>query len=278
MLLLLVICLGSQLDPSIRERGEAILSAYESNREALGRYGSIRFRLQSGEISNADRLPAAQLARASYQATGKGAGFLAFEGAKRRCDYLYPNPEIARWMKVTGPNQFSLKLRSFRILADDATTLLDLPGLNMDKVTELHTAKLDGPEKADQYLRSLPLALGARDPGAYDLGRALRAALRSAGEHRLDAIAIDSSLGQPLLKITLGSDNYEMKSEYWIDLERGAIPVLYRYVELEGSLHWQIVLDDLRFVGGRGWLPFRQVVFAAFLNAAEPQPSRSLQE
>ena len=65
--------------------------------------------------------------------------------------------------------------------------------------------------------------------------------------------------GRDVVRLTFSAAT--MRRDYWVDVERGAIALQMHNADLEDKLLFQINEDDLRQVGGRGWLPYHTTIF-----------------
>ncbi len=107
-----------------------------------------------------------------------------------------------------------------------------------------------------------PLSLGQPDCRRLDnLGRRLLDAIDGGTDMQISVV--DASLdfeNHKVAKITLASSTEEI--DYWIDLERGAIPlkIVERVAPQANASGYQAIyyLDDIRLIPGRGWLPYRE--------------------
>ena len=73
------------------------------------------------------------------------------------------------------------------------------------------------------------------------------------------------------MKIIFKNDAEGLTYFAWVDLECGAIPRLTYIFNKEGKLQEAEVLQDIRFVGGRGWFPFNAFTF---IQNIPPVPNR----
>jgi hypothetical protein len=238
----------------------SIRTAYAANRESLAKHGSMTFRFADGQVpARAVREPddyrTLEWSRASVLR-----GFYAFDGPLARYDHVYPPDEIVRRRVKVGDGTWQSGISSYRSLTNGRVTLKDNVSVGRDDKTVLHTPYVKpGTELFYQFL-DVPLSPGATAWGRYDLGLQLSQTGSHPGQWKVlsaDAANLD---GVEVLKLVLGGPP-GVRLTYWVDLERGAIPRRILLVAPGNPWSWQQINEDLRWVGERGWLPFRSTTW-----------------
>ena len=247
---------------------EAIRTAYESNRAALSAFGTIRFRETDGELPPGLRPTLDEVAKADWTRLSPLEGLYVFDGRAARFDHVFPLREaLARQVKV-GKNYWITPLNSWRALTDGRTTLLDLVGVQDDESGLRYNPRLlDGTER---FFRDLELPLLVGDPrpnnNPPDLGQDLARAAAGRPDWSLSGVEEDLPLdGSRVVKLT--SSGAKNGCQYWVDLERGAVPLRILWSDQASGETHIYYFADVRAVG-RGWFPFHMIL--AFVDSLSP--------
>jgi hypothetical protein len=188
-----------------------------------------------------------------------GEGRYLFAPPNRLYDHALTLQELLRVRVRKGPKTVVMPIGSFRQLTDGEATLGDTVHFTDEEDDYLHTlALMSGTEPFFSSL-SFPLELGDPSPPSPDLGTVLGGWLNSEGSWKLGSVERDVEYrGRHLVKLTFTRDGkVGERLMYWIDLERGAIPMRTREAASDGSIFFRhIERGDVRWVGGRGWMPF----------------------
>ena len=254
-LLVLVAALGSiRGGTPPGDRGEllrSIAGAYEENRAKFP-HGIVRYETLDGfadSTSKAREGSLREVATAPCEYT--------FDGKHALGSRLFPAEDMAGTTTVVGNRSWS-RLNSFRAVTNGALTLLEqvssVPG---PQRTCRGAVIVAGDSTCYRSIELFPLDLGFSEGARHDLGGFLRMVLDKAEGTAIEAIDMDARLDDiRVAKLTLKGRNGT--GTYWLDLERGAIPLYWRD-DVGGALT-ECFLDDVRAVPGHGWLPFRATV------------------
>lgn len=241
---------------------QAIRTAYEANRTALSSFGTVHFRESDGFLPAGSRATLSDVAGADWTRLSNLDGLYVFDGRSARFDHVFPlRDELARRVQV-DKDTWRTPLSSWRALTDGQTTLLDLLGITDDGSARRHNPRLIGGTEQFHETIEFPLQPGNPRPTGPppDLGQDLARAASNSADWRLTHIREDLLIGSvPVVGLTF-SATAEGRRQYWVDLERGAVPL--RILDSgtgpgRSALLWDF--GDVRSVG-RGWLPFRMTL------------------
>ena len=249
LILILVAALGGQ-PTSESQKLEFIRLSYKANKEAFA-YGSFPFRYTRGSSKNLSDAQAGVFSRSVH-----AEGFYAFDGTNARFE-LIPNPEeLAAATTRVGERGRSSYVSTFRMLTDGKVTLLDTLGPDQSRTALTHRAAIF-PEAGIFYRRlDFPLYVGDKTLRGDDLFGDLTGLQQ--GLASLLELDLDSRLGdRKVCKLSLSYKDGTLT--YWIDLDRGSVPLQIFNVANGGNTRITVTYDNLQFVANRGWLPFRRV-------------------
>jgi hypothetical protein len=263
-LVLAVACAG---DPGAEDvkAVTAIRTAYEHNRAALSTRGTIHFEGRDGKVTPRGGLDSIDEAlKTAWERRSPSRGLYVFDGASRRYENLYtPEQLVARRTRLS-PTSTSSTISSERLLTDGDSTLIDHVAVALDDKTILHNPNVvAGSRDFFRIGEGIPLQLGNPEPARYEMGRCLGNAL--AGQEGATLSRVDDKAllgGHPVVKITVEHPRtaYKMQVTFWVDIERGAVPIQSRIISYIPHAGTSAVLqynnDAIRWVG-KGWLPFR---------------------
>lgn len=260
-ILLVILGCAVQLPPSGDEvLVESIRNAYAANREGLGLFGMFTFRFADGELGKASVDNIDAVLKAGWNRRSVSDGLYVLDGPSRRMDHSYSIQEMVARRTMLSEESWVSNLFPYRVLTDGETTLLDRIDVKNDNKTLLHTPTLHYGTKSFFRLHEFPLDLGDPDPPDNDLGRCLKEGLVDSTLTVDDKASLD---GVHVVRLQVDSPRKHRQSRYWIDLERGAIPLKIQLLENiengHASVITQIDHEDIRWVG-RGWLPFRKSI------------------
>lgn len=231
----------------------AVRDTYNANLEEL-RSGSLYFTLASG--TSAD-LKSALSGRWSSRVEAECSFYS--DGKNSRFECLYKPEDLHRYRKPINDRQFASSLMPIRILTDGTMSLIDRLGATPDGKGLIHAPRLF-PGKFEFYQNlSLPLALGGNGAGYLHLGADIDGALLNRPEWRLAEISDRDSIGKVnVVKLTFKAP--DRSRVYWVDIERGAIPLKIESYH-KGELLITFVRENLRLLSNKGWYPMREVSF-----------------
>ena len=241
---------------------KAIRDAYEANREAHSAAGTIRFHgtCRITEPSSLEAFNAAMKNRDERPSPSKGVYY--FDGNRRRRDNLQSLQELVASQAKASPTFGMFHLWTGRALSDGEYALVDTIHAGYDSKAFQRSTTLHA--KQNEFFRStlgMTLNLGNPTP-YYDLGRCLTDVLEKRESAVLaefdDTARID---GGTAVKITVKypENPHHPRTTFWVDRERGAIPLQTRYTEFDpraaGTVLIQINNNAIRRTE-KGWLPF----------------------
>ncbi len=227
----------------------AIQTAYQANR-AQFRHGTVRFRHRVGLAANS----AAALAGTWEQIYGTSDGRYVFDGVHAYYESIHPLEEMARERQSLGSGRWTTPLGSSRYLTNGKETLRD--ELDPDEKGEqlLHTARIDSGLPPSP---GMPLGIGLARGDSPPLGEWIGLALDGDKDWILNKV--EPANIDEIECVLLAFRSPGALHEFWIDVERGAVPIRYVVTNHESGLSTHKFYDDLRAVDNGGWLPFRRV-------------------
>ena len=137
-------------------------------------------------------------------------------------------------------------------------TLLDSIDVSKKADSLDHQAQIIPGSETFQRELICPLNVGSPTPGSYDLGDILQRARTPSEGLTLAVVEGTEYEGRDVMHLAITSG--AARRDYWVDLERGAVPLRIESSE-GGTVERLVVYEDLRQVGGRGWLPHRQTIY-----------------
>ena len=240
---------------------EAICTAYEANRASITR-ATIRLRYSVGDA------PDIAAAREGRWTDRSDADCLfVLDGDRARYDQLFRIEDLRAKRAMTGPLSYTTRLTWLRMATDGRVTLTDKTIVSASDADEL-TRQVRIDPGTNPFYRSaqLPLHLGFRGEIPY-FGRLPEMLKGGVVGLRLKEVKLDSRLdGMEVAEIAVAGGNDSTR--FWVDLRRGAIPILTRTEMRGGTIVDLDRYEDLRQVSNGAWLPFRRVVFSTLGNAA----------
>lgn len=240
----------------------AVGTAYRANREALSHHGAIVFeesygRLRAGQLD--------ELARLDWtRGLPLEDGFYAYDGRNAVARHVYSLDVLMKARTRIDEARSSYVLFGWRALTDGETTLYDDVSVAYPDVSPrlLHTTVMRNGYKDFYRNHEIGLNPGNPEPQSFqppDLGATLGGTAVGAA-FRLDRVDADAEIeGQPVVRLEflVGTEG---RMWFWVDLERGAVPLRIRSFAVEpGQQAIQHDFGDLRWVG-RAWYPFRSQV------------------
>ena len=254
---------------------QAIVTAYESNRSALDASGSIHFAISDGLLPDGVDFQERDLPkfpRTEYFSTP--ARYL-FDNPRRLWDQALSAEALVSQTVRTGPGAGGSPVESFRLMTDGRTVLFDIVNVAEDNKTLIHAPTLvDQISEFFKYPR-LPLDFG--NPGHRDLtlGSVGKEWLDGQGLWKLQSVDATAVLdGHRVVELTFRHQNEVLT--FWVDLERGAIPLRTRFEGLDKVFYYQIDLADIRWVGDRGWFPFQMLSFQPNMKGTPLRPGEGI--
>ncbi len=152
-------------------------------------------------------------------------------------------------VKTIDSNQSSARAFNLRLLSNRRSTLEDLQ-VPIDKDNLAGSVEITEGFSAFTRMIEFPLDLGFSEEQRGDLSVEFDHAINMRGGAQIISIDQQSS---GFLKVVLKQEDFT--KTYFVDLEKGAIPrrVEFRRTDYTPTI---VLLDDLRLIHGKGWLPF----------------------
>ena len=260
IVILLGLCSGMLEVRDDRTVVQAIVTAHEANRVALDTSGDIRFTFSDGLLPGGVDFRERELAKLARTEYSTAPGRYLFDRPHRLYEHTVPLEEQARQIIHTGPGEAKSPIFSFRALTDGRTVLYDTVGSSEDDQSLIHTPWLV--DNINQFFDSvnLPLDLGYPEPRNFSIDKVGQEWLDGQGDWELRSIDTTAALdGRNVVELTFHWG--ELTLIFWVDLERGAIPLRTRIEGEDRTLKSQLAYNDLRWVGERGWMPFQMFQF-----------------
>ncbi len=229
----------------------AIRTAYEANRTALQRSGNLHFRFSVGYA------PSLEVARRGEWTTRHTArGAYVYDGEHARYECLFSAEDHAE-ARIKRGDVWTSPLNSVRILTDGGKTLLDQVALSRTGTSLRHLLQIVPGNEGFYREVICPLDVGRPSAGGYDLGDALQRATEPGGDLTLAVVADEAVDGRNVVHLTVSLG--DARRDYWVDIERGAIPIRVQSSE-GGRIVRQVAYDDIRQVNDFGWWPHRETI------------------
>ena len=223
---------------------------YLANRSSFG-FATLHFDYVTARADNAAD---ARAGRHEHRSTGRG--FYSFDGWNGRYERLYDEADLLGRAEKVG-DQIRSSIRSVRMLTDGGSTLIDMIGPAYDLKSVEHTAQIypsSGYFYRDQFI---PLDLGDPASGSHDLVHVLK--LIESGELQLVDFETEVQLeGRSVVHLACKSGLG--RRDYWIDMQRGAVPVQAIDLMNKRGNTIQVNNDDLRESHG-SWLPYKRTTY-----------------
>lgn len=233
---------------------EAVKTAYQANREAFA-FGTIHFRSSMGTAGSLDKVLSGE-----WKPEDTAKGLYVYEDLRGRYECITDN--IQKYLKPTseGKPTDPGAVHSVRTVTDGKSTLYDLMRPNRNRGSWSYLSEIDS--GVDRFYREAfaPLELGTPNPRIFCLSADIEMARDKPGMCRVLSLDERQKLGDvEALKLSLRLGESTVR-EYWVDLRRGAIPMLM--TDAYGKdVTRSVVYTDIRHIEGKGWLPFRLTVF-----------------
>lgn len=226
----------------------AVAAAYDDNRAKFP-FGSFRIDLWEGQASDA-----ASARRGKFSKSVRTQGEFVFIPENASYTSVFGDEDFEAAISRPSEKQMTSTLMSFRALTNGKLSLLDRVMPTSKASRPGRTVMIEaGPEEFIRFVK-FPLALGSPEAGRNDFSRNVLAALDKKPGWALEAVEDHVSYEtREVVRIALKSPTGRVA--YWVDLERGGIPLRHRFETEDGKFVSESYQDDLRSVKGRGWLP-----------------------
>ena len=225
----------------------AIADAYDENRASFG-YGSTDFEYHDGYADQFDHARNGNL-RDSYVANGT----YVFNGQDGLYTKIFPTEAMTTTSAMQGSNRAYSRLDSYRILTNGKKTLTERIAY-VPEISNVIKGYIIAAGPGDFFRYSeFPLDLGRPESLRDDLAQNIRMSLDV--KAHVTVLAVEENIiidKTKTVHIRLKLSNGDRS--YWVDLERGAIPIR-TLDEVVGGDRIERSNSKLTHFDGRGWLP-----------------------
>lgn len=240
---------------------QAIRNAYEENRARLAP-GIIKFRVTTGQVASVQ-----EGLKGNWKERETADGAYVFDGDFMKYEVVYDASKIARGRKRIGEGIYSSSYPSFRFMTDGRISLEDVVGTTDGVKYTYQTQIVPG---AQNILKKvlMPLNINLPSPQAYSLGDDIQSYLEGKPDWRLELLNETALLeGTSVSMIVFGRKG--SKVAYWIDTQRGTIPLRIRESMDDNTYIRQFDHTDIQKFGNDCWYPRSMTLFNEFAG----QPS-----
>jgi hypothetical protein len=255
VLLLLAGILGAQAGDPMSQIDYMRLS-YKANKQSFA-FGSFRFEYTIGVSANATDAESG-----IYQQSIKEDGLYIFDGKNARYELTASPKDILAVTRWIDPDRDSTRRKSmslantFRMLTDGKVTFMDSTGVGRAGAPLPHLPQISADIRLYRSSFEFPLYIGDESGRPYDLFGDLTTI--KDGKASLAELDLDARLNG--LKVCKVSYTYKDGTKtYWVDLNRGSVPLrILNHYDPTGT-DVVFIFDDLVQVAGAGWLPRRML-------------------
>lgn len=239
---------GAQ-QPDLDRAEAAIRRAYEANRLGMKQW-TAAFELTVGRSATPEAIRKNEWSK--QFATAKGS--YVYDGKNGRYELLHSDADIVSNRTKISNNEWTTPLSSFRLLTDGRVTLSDYVDVLGDDKSPLHSAQIDAGVEGFFNPIQFPLSLGDPDRDDWSAVRGRGRAANVGVPWKLAAVEHDVDLdGVRVTKLS-----YELQAArwtFWVDLERGAIPIRRHYAESDSGPKLYREYARVERVNDGAWLP-----------------------
>lgn len=251
----------------------SIKDGFTSNRAGFAK-GWGRFELRTGTVRSVT-----DVLNEKWTADFEAKVFWAFDGKMCRYDTIYspdairltvpsnlPTTSKTTIIKVSGP------ITSARAITDGAKTLVDIIGAEGNHQVEITEGTSTWPRSTFS-----PLSLGLPDLGSPELLPEQIIAAISGGELEIAYLGEEQYQGRTVSIVQLKKRGLKGEVRYWIDVERGAIPLRLTETMEDGTPYLDVRYEDLREFSGSRWLPQRLISMQTFGDQTSVRELRAVE-
>ncbi len=249
--LILAGMLGVQSDDADKQI-DFLRFSYKANKDSFS-FGTFRFQFTTGSSQSLSEATSDHFSKSINED-----GFYMFDGRSARYDLTVEPKNLAAATTRIDERRSTSFAVAFRMLTDGKVTLRDMLSPNQAG-TELRHRPAIRPGTADFYRSGFfefPLYIGDGDVCDYNLYTDLTAI--KDGKITLDELNFNASLdGRRVCKFAFTWK--DGKRSYWIDLDRGTVPLLIVDHNNLNNVDVHMIHGDLEHVQNAGWLPRRRI-------------------
>lgn len=248
--LLLVLGVSSEDPPTIEQLNEltAIRGMYDDNRNKF-EAGVFEF-----EVINFADTDLDDAKRGTFGKSFSTTGFYAYDEKNAIYSLIYPDDMIRATSKNIDGNSVASPFHSFRGLTTHEISLVELIAPS-PKGEMVRSAHIRGGGEVFYQRVNFPIDLGFPEECKHDLSRPFQAIVE--GRAHIKLLKIDNDSVVDGIKVsTISTSFLDVKETWMVNFSRACIPILRKFEPSNGSFNLHI-LDDIRFLPGRGWLPHK---------------------
>ncbi len=237
-----------------RDLARSVAGIFDDNRSKFP-FGEFRIECVSGEASS---LKEARADR--YLKSHRTMGEYVFIPDHARYRRAFSNRDMEEETRRPSATQSTSTLVSVQALHNSKLSLIDRQAASLKGSEPDHLVAIVAGVAEFNRFAFVPLALGLRDSVRGDLARDVKLALDGRDGWSLEAVEDRATFeGREVVKVVLKVG--DARRIYWVDPERGGVPLMMRDEMAGGKQVTELVQEDLRQVKGRGWLPFAMTMF-----------------
>ena len=231
----------------------AIRNAYEANRASFA-HGKVRSRWSVGTAAGIGPLLDGQ-----WKSRVVTECVYTFDGGRAVCERIYPLKTMVEDRRKAGARWISSVL-SVRVLTDGKRTLIDHLNASDDGREILHTASLE--DSTDSFYSSFtsPLNLGNPRDSNFSIGSDIKRSLSPPRDVQMSVSEEEATVDGRKVVHLVGTFG-DAKRDYWVDLERGAIPLRILDTDAKNEPGWEMRYGDVRPAGNGAWFPYRMSLY-----------------
>jgi hypothetical protein len=236
---------GADAGPSREAQLEHVRVAYSANRASF-RFGQFSFGLTTGTAKNV-----ADAREGRLDSARRAAGLYVFDESNALYESVYPDDVLLAATHPVGGGKVRVDVSSYRMLTEGEVAIIDRLHVDPSGDKKVQHAVLTVPASRFGGRVVFPINLGPFPSPSFNLADDLDALAR--GEITLKEFDPSRSLdGRQVAFLSLRAKNGDRS--YWIDLERGGIPLQIRD-DLDAGYFVQVNFDGLEWQVNAAWLP-----------------------
>jgi len=234
---------------------KAVRTAYASNRAAVT-FGSIDFKYSVGTAGSVQAI-----VDGNWKDVSTATGRFAFDSKNRYYERIFSIADTKAHRTVVSKSETSNTLDSLRVATNGKVTLLDRMGVGKAEDAMTHFAQIyPSPELFEQHV-VVPLQVGLSNPGSWDFEQDVDRMGRPDFEDWVAVVEGEEVVdGRKTLKVRFSSAKLNAARRYWIDLERGAMPLKVVDADERGNETYTVLHKDVRLLADHFWFPFRLII------------------
>jgi hypothetical protein len=247
---------GPSAKPDQDQMIKAVRTASAANRAAVA-FGSIDFKYSAGTAGSAQAILGG-----NWKDVSTATGRFAFDSKNRYYERIFSVADTMAHRTVISKHEASNTLGSLRVATNGKVTLLDRMNVGGPDGTMSHFPQIyPKPELFEQDV-VVPLQVGLSSPGNWDFAQDVDRMGQPGFEDWAAVVEGEESVdGHQTLKVRFSSAKLHATRRYWIDLERGAMPLKIVDTDEQGKDKYEVINQNIKLLSDHFWFPFRQIIF-----------------